>query len=366
MGLWDRLTNQFIDIIEWLDDSPNTMVYRFPRDDNEIKYGAKLIVRESQQAVFVNEGQIADVFPPGTYELETQNLPILTNLKNWKHGFESPFKAEVYFISTKRFADLKWGTKNPIIVRDSEFGAVRLRAFGTYEVRVASGASFLKEIVGTKGRFSSGEITDQLRHIIVSRFTDVIGERQIPVLDLAANYDEMGDFMRDTIGIDFAEYGLDLLKVYVENVSLPPEVEKVLDKRTSMGILGDLNRYTQFQAANAMETAAKTGGAASEGMGMGMGFAMANQFGKQMAGSQTPDAAGPPPLPAQTQYYVGIDGNRNGPYDLSTLQSQINAGRITRDTLVWKAGMANWSKAADVSELGGLFTNEPPPLPPSS
>lgn len=369
MGLWDRLTGQFIDIIEWLDESPSTMVYRFPRDDNEIKYGAKLIVREGQEAVFVNEGQIADVFTPGTYELETRNLPILTNLKNWKHGFESPFKAEVYFTSTRRFTDLKWGTKNPIIVRDSEFGAVRLRAFGAYEVRVASSALFLREIVGTKGRFTAGEITDQLRHIIVSRFTDVVGERQIPVLDLAANYDELGDFMCENIGVDFSEYGLELLRILVENVSLPPEVEKALDKRTSMGIVGDLNRYTQFQAATAMETAAKTGGAASEGMGMGMGFAMANQFGQQMGGGQQQQSQqqqpGPPPLPAQTQYYVGIDGNRQGPYDLSTIQSQISSGRISRETLVWKAGMANWAKASEVSELGNLFTQEPPPLPPS-
>lgn len=367
MGLWDRLTNQFIDVIEWLDDSQNTMVHRYSRQDNEIKYGAKLIVRESQMAVFVNEGHLADIFGPGTYELETQNLPILTNLKNWAHGFESPFKAEVYFMSTRRFTDLKWGTKNPIIVRDAEFGMVRLRAFGAYEVRIVSGGTFLSEVVGTRGRFSSGDITDQLRHIIISRFTDVVGERQIPVLDLAANYDELGEFLHDAICADFSEYGLELLRVLVENVSLPPEVEKILDKRTSMGIVGDLNRYTQFQAANALEQAAKAGGSAADGMGMGMGFAMANQFSKQMAGgSGTAPAPMPPPLPAQVQYYVGLAGNRAGPYDLASVQGQVRSGRITRTTLMWKAGMANWSNAAEFTELGRLFAGEPPPLPPTT
>jgi len=364
MGLWDRLTGQFIDIIEWLDDHPSTMVYRFPRNDNEIKYGAKLIVREGQIAVFVNEGTLADVFSPGTFELETQNLPILTTLKSWKHGFESPFKAEVYFISTRRFTDLKWGTKNPIMVRDAEFGPVRLRAFGTYEVRVASGPSFLREVVGTKGRFSSGEITDQLRNVIVARFTDLIGERKIPVLDLAGNYDELGNFLQDAISVDFAEYGLDLTRILVENVSLPPEVEKVLDKRTSMGIVGDLGRYTQFQAANALEQSAKTGGAASDGLGMGMGFAMANQFAKQMAGGGEP--AGPPPLPAEAQYYVGAGGQRSGPYDLAGILSQIQQGRISDETLMWKTGMAEWLKAGTFAELRNSFLAGPPPLPPNS
>lgn len=364
MSLWDRLTGQFIDIIEWLDETPNTMVYRFPRQDNEIKYGAKLIVRESQMAVFVNEGQIADIFPPGTFELETQNLPILTNLKNWAHGFESPFKAEVYFISTRRFTDLKWGTKNPLMLRDAEFGPVRLRAFGTYEVRVTSGESFLREIVGTKGVFSTDEITDQLRNVIVSRFTDLVGERRIPVLDLAANYDELGQFLQEAISVDFASYGLDLMNVYVENVSLPPAVEEALDKRTSMGIIGDLRKYTQFQAANALEQSAKSGGSASEGLGMGMGFAMANQFSQQMAGGG--QAQAPPPLPSQAQYYAGIDGQRNGPYDLQTLRNYIQAGTVTRETLLWKSGMADWQAAGSFSELQGLFGEVPPPLPPQS
>jgi len=365
MGLWERITGQLIDIIEWLDDGEETMVYRFPRNDNEIKYGAKLIVRESQMAVFVNEGQLADIFMPGTYELETANMPILTTLKSWAHGFESPFKAEVYFIATRRFTDLKWGTKNPIMLRDAEFGMVRLRAFGSYEVRVTSGAAFLREIVGTQGVFSAGEITDQLRNIIVARFTDLVGERRIPALDLAANYDELGHFLRDSISVDFAQYGLDLTKILVENVSLPPEVEKVFDKRTSMGIVGDLNRYTQFQAANAMENASKSGGGgAADGLGMGMGFAMASQFSQQMSGGGA--AQTPPPMPSQAQYYVGIDGNRSGPFDLAGLQTQIRNGRVTRDALVWKTGMADWVKAGAVAELQDMFAQEPPPLPPNS
>ena len=217
MGLWDKLGQEFIDIIEWLDPSRDTMVWRYPRYDNEIKNGAKLVVRESQIAVFVNEGEIADVFDPGTHELRTANLPILGKLKGWKYGFESPFKAEVYFVNTRRFVDQKWGTKNPIMLRDQEFGPVRLRAFGTYAFKVNDPSAFLKEVVGTDGEFTTDEITDQLRNIIVSRFADATGESKIPVLDMAANYNELGDVLLDAIKDDMTQYGLELTKMLVEN-----------------------------------------------------------------------------------------------------------------------------------------------------
>ncbi len=366
MGIWDKLRHELIDIIEWMDPSNDTMVYRFERHDNEIKHGAKLIVREGQAAVFIDRGQIADVFTPGMYTLETKNLPILSTLLGWKYGFDSPFKCEVYFVSTRRFTDLKWGTKNPVMTRDPEFGPVRLRAFGTYETRVTDPGTFIKEIVGTDGHFTTDEITEQLRNLIVSRFTDLLGESKIPVLDLAANYDELGTFLTDRIGPDYAGYGLELTKMLVENISLPPAVEEALDKRTSMGVIGDLKRYTQFQAAEAMGDAANNEGMAGGGMAMGMGFAMANQMGNAMTGNSGAQGAGaPPPLPQQgTTYFVALNGQQTGPFDMATLKGQVSAGHLTRETLVWSQGMAQWSKAADVPDIAALFAAVPPPLPP--
>ncbi len=377
MAIWDKLKGELIDIIEWTDDSPDTIVYRFERYGNEIKYGARLTVREGQVAVFVNMGQLADVFQPGMYTLETPNMPILSTLQGWKHGFESPFKAEVYFVSSRQFTDLKWGTKNPIMRRDPEFGPVRLRAFGTYAMKVEDASQLLREIVGTSGHFTTGDIIDQLRNIVVSRLTDTLGESQIPLLDMAGNYDEFGVLVQQKIQAEFTEYGLNLTKLLVENISLPPAVEEALDKRSSMGVLGDLNKFTQFQAANAMETAAANpSGMAAGGMGMGMGFAMANQMGQAMAGGQpqAPSAAGsaaapaatPPPLPSKAIFFAAIGGAQAGPFDLNTLTTKAQAGEIDRQTLVWKEGMASWTAAGEVTELGKLFARVPPPLPPTS
>jgi membrane protease subunit (stomatin/prohibitin family) len=197
--IFSKLMGQFVDVIQWADDSPDTMVWRFERQGNEIKYGAKLTVREGQMAVFVNEGEIADTFTPGMYELFTRNMPILSTLQAWPHGFESPFKAEIYFCSMRVFTDLKWGTKNPVIARDAEFGPVRLRAFGTYAIRIKDPAVFLREVVGTDGHFTVDEISDQLRNIIVARFGTIVAGSGIPVLDLAANYDQLGQFVQGRI-----------------------------------------------------------------------------------------------------------------------------------------------------------------------
>lgn len=367
MSIWDKLRGELIDIIEWLDPSKDTMVYRFERHGNEIKNAAKLTVREGQSAVFVNEGQIADIFPPGMYELNTANLPILSTLQGWKHGFESPFKAEVYFVSTRKFTDLKWGTKNPIMMRDAEFGPVRLRAFGTYCMRVGDPGTFIKEIVGTDGHFTTDDITDQLRNLIVARFTDLLGESKIPILDLAANYDELGDFVTTRIHADFEAYGVDVSSMLVENISLPEEVEAALDKRSSMGIVGNLQQYTQFQAANAMEAAAKNpGGDAGAGIGMGMGFAMANQMGQAMAPQAGGGAgAAPPPLPHTKSFYVAINGQQAGPFDMNALKQQAQQGNVTRESLVWCQGMSDWTSAGDTPEVQGIFTQVPPPLPPT-
>jgi membrane protease subunit (stomatin/prohibitin family) len=223
MGIFDKLFGELVDIVEWVDDTRDTMVYRFQRYNNQIKYGAKLIVRESQVAAFVNEGSLTDLFMfPGTYTLETKNLPLLSTAQGWKYGFNSPFKSEVYFVSMRTFTDRKWGTKNPIMLRDPEYGPVRLRAFGSFAIQVADPATFLKQVVGTSGRFSVEEIGEQLRDLVVSRFADVLGESKIPILDLASNYDELGKFITSRIENDFDPFGLKVAALYVENISLPP------------------------------------------------------------------------------------------------------------------------------------------------
>jgi membrane protease subunit (stomatin/prohibitin family) len=365
MGLWSKLTNEFIDIIEWVDPTSNTMVYRFPRHQNEIKNGAKLIVRESQVAILISEGRLADIYNmAGTYELTTQNMPVLSTLRGWKYGFNSPFKAEVYFISTKQFTNLKWGTKNPVMLRDPEFGPVRLRAFGSYAMRIqADPTKFLLEVVGTDGNFNTEQISEQLRNIVVSRFVDILGESRIPILDLVANYDELSKYVTDRIHDDFDQYGLKVTKLLVENISLPPEVEAALDKRSSMGIVGNLNAYTQFQAANAMEKSAQNSGGASDAMNAGMGFVLAGQLANKMNEQNTQAPQTPPPLPADIAFFVALQGKQSGPYTMAVLTQMVQQGSLQRETLVWKAGMTQWTPASQVGELASLFNQIPPPLP---
>ena len=287
MGLLDFIKGEFVNVIEWTDASRSTLVYRFPVRDHAIKMGAQLTVREGQAAVFVNEGQLADVFSPARYELSTANLPILTKLNSWSHGFDSPFKSEVYFVNTTQFTDQKWGTQNPITLRDPELGPVRVRAFGSYAYRVTDPGLFLQEIVGTDGHFTTEDIRGQLRSHVISSFTDALGESGVPVLDLAAHYKELGGKLRDAMASDFEGYGLGLVTFLIENISLPPEVEKMLDKRTSMGLLGDMGKYTQFQAAQAIEKAASNpGSGAGDGMGLGAGLAMGQAMAAAMGGAQ--------------------------------------------------------------------------------
>ena len=362
MGIWDKLKHELIDIIEWMEDTPGVIVHRFERYQNEIKNGAKLVVREGQAAVFVNEGQLADVFTPGTYTLTTENMPILATLKGWKYGFNSPFKAEVYFVVTRQFTDLKWGTQNPIMRRDPEFGPIRLRAFGTYAMRVSDPGALVKQVSGTNATFTAEGITDQLRNVIVSRFTDTLGESKIPMLDMAGNLNELGEFVANVIRPEFTGYGLELMKLLIENISLPPAVEEALDKRSSMGIVGNLQQYMQFQAANAMEAAAKN--PAGGGMGMGMGVVMGGNMGQMMgAGMQSGGRGGPPPIPGAAAFFVAVNGQQAGPFDAQTLGEQIKSGRVTRATLVWKQGMPGWAAAGEQAELSALFGSVPPPLP---
>jgi membrane protease subunit (stomatin/prohibitin family) len=369
MPIFDFLRGEFIDVIHWTDDTRDTIVWRFERQGHAIKYGAKLTVREGQAAVFVHEGQLADVFGPGLYELETNNMPILTTLQHWDHGFQSPFKSEIYFVNTRRFTDLKWGTRNPITCRDPEFGMVRLRAYGTYTMRVADPGKFLTEIVGTDGDFTTAEIEFQIRNHIVSNFSQIVASSGIPVLDMAANTIDLGKIVHERIAPMIAAYGLELPAFYVENISLPEDVEKVLDKRTSTAIAGDLSKYTDFSAAEAMTSAAANpggGGGIGAGMGMGMGMAMADRMARSGPWGQAPAAAPaaaatPPPPPGGKRWHVARDGETKGPFSRDELGRMASEGAIDPDTWFWTPGGPDWVRGRDVTELADLFSAPPPP-----
>ena len=382
MALFNKIKQkafgEFIDIIEWTDDTSDTMIWRFPRYNSEIKNGAQLTVRETQVAVLVNEGQFADVFQPGRYELTTNNMPILTTLKGWKYGFNSPFKVDVYFVNTKQFLNQRWGTANPIMMRDPEFGPIRLRAFGSYNFRVQEDPiPFIKNVAGTSGEFTTEGISEQLRNFVITKFTDYLGESKIAALDLAANMNEFSQEL--TIGLkdDFAEYGIELTRFLVENVSLPEAVEEALDRRTSMGVIGNMTAYTQMQFADSLKDSANNpsggGNLAGDAMGAGIGLAMAGQMAGQMmnpqagqfhGGQQPPQQAAPtpPPMPQQTTYHVAVGGVQQGPFPVSQLQQMIQQGQLTRDTLVWTAGMPTWAAANSVPALSQMFGAVPPPL----
>lgn len=373
MGLFSKILGQFIDVIEWVDNTNNTIIWKFPRQDNEIKMGAKLTVRESQVAIFMNEGKIADVFGPGLYQLNTQNMPILTTLKSWKYGFNSPFKADVYFVSTRMFMNQKWGTQNPVIIRDAEFGPVRLRAYGSYNFSINDPKKFLTEISATNPDFSAEDVAGQLKNIVVSRGMDSIASSKIPMLDLAGNYDELSKLINEKIQPDFAEMGLNLAKFLIENISLPAEVEQALDKRSEMGIVGNLGAYAQFQAANAIEKSAENsigGNLGAAGMGLGVGAAMMGQVGNifqqnQVTPSATsaPEAAAPPPVPQTVQYFVVLNGKSEGPYSMEQLANMAQSATINVNTLVWKKGMPGWSAASTVEDVADIFNNMPPAIP---
>jgi membrane protease subunit (stomatin/prohibitin family) len=288
----------------------------------------------------------------------------------WKYGFESPFKAEVYFVNARVFTDNKWGTKNPVMLRDPEFGPIRIRAFGSFTFKVSDPQKLLAEIVGTDNHFTIDEIQEQLKSLAVSSFSDALAELKVSVLDMASNYDELSRLVCDRINPDFEKYGINVNRFLVENISLPENVEAALDKSSSMGILGNMNQYTQFQTANAIEIAAKNpSGETNAGMEMGMGFAMANQMAHalggqmQIAGGAPPSASVPPPLPGASSYYVAINGQQAGPFPVAQLKPLVQSGQFQASSLVWKEGMAGWEMAQDVIELKPLFASVPPPLP---
>jgi membrane protease subunit (stomatin/prohibitin family) len=365
MSIFDFLRGEFIDVIHWTDDTRDTIVWRFEREGHAIKYGAKLTVRDGQAAVFVHEGQLADVFSPGLYMLETNNMPILTTLQHWDHGFQSPFKSEIYFVNTRLFTDLKWGTRNPIICRDPEYGMVRLRAFGTYTMRVADPGKFMTEIVGTDGEFTTEEIEFQIRNVIVTHFSQIIAASGIPVLDMAANNLELAKLVHERIKPMIAEYGLDLPAFYVENISLPAEVEAAMDKRTATGVAGDLSKYTDFSAAEALTRAAANpggGGGIGAGLGAGMGMAMAERMARTGPWGAAPAAAEtPPPPPGARRWHVAKDGAATGPYSRDELGRMVADGTVTGDSWLWTPGGPDWQRGHDVTDLADLFSAPPPP-----
>ncbi len=295
MGILNFLKGQVLEIIEWNDDSRDTLSFRYPDDDKEIKRGAQLIVRESQVVQFMYLGAFGDTFGPGKHTLNTENIPILTTLKSWKYGFESPFKADVYYLVTRVFTGNKWGTSNPVMMRDNDFGIVRARAFGTFDFRIIEPRLFLKEVAGTDQHFRLDEFADTMRSRIVSVFSEALARANVPVLDVARRYSELGESLLPLINpVMAAKYGLEMTSFIVENVSLPPEVEQAIDKRSSMSAVGNLNDYVKFQMAQGME---KGGGAGSAATEMAIGLAMANQMIHQQGA--TPPAVSPgQPAPA--------------------------------------------------------------------
>ncbi|WP_432559472.1 SPFH domain-containing protein [Granulicoccus sp. GXG6511] len=387
MGFMDKLRNEFVDIIEWLDDSRSTLAWRFPRYNNEIKNGAELIVREGQEAVFVYRGQLADRFGPGHYQLTSENLPIMSTLQGWKHGFNSPFRSEVYFINTRPVTDLRWGTANPVTVRDPDFKMVQVRANGLCVVRVIDAAIFLRQVIGTDASVDIDEIAELLRRVITLAFSDMIMETRLGVIDLQGRQVQLAEQLRAFTAerVD-DEYGLAIDSITL-NISLPEEITQAMTRGVARGVeesgwvnnLGDMQRYQQAKAADAMSAAAgNPGGSGMMGdmLGAQMGMMLGQQMNQQMQpgygqGQQggfpgypqggTP-AAPPPPLPTAVTYHVDQGGQATGPFNVQQLQQALSAGQLTASTLVWSQGMAGWTPAGQVPALAGLFA-EPPPLP---
>ena len=359
MGLFDALRTQFIEVIQWLDDTQDTLVYRFPVHGQEIKMGAQLTVRENQLALFINEGQAADLFTPGRYQLTTQNMPILTKLRSWKYGFESPFKAEVYFFNTRLFTDLKWGTANPVMMRDPEFGMIRMRAYGTYAMKISDAKTFFKTIVGTQGLTGTDEIVGQLRSTIMSRLSDAIAEAHIAALDLASHYDELSATAIKILQPEFGAYGLELGRFYIENISLPEDVEAAIDQRTKLGVLGDrLGQYGQLQTADAIKVAAgNPGGLAGAGAGLGAGMAIGGVMGQSFAA--------PPPAAAAAaaRWSIAIEGKTYGPYSDEVLRAMVQSGQIPVTAQAWRPGAQGWAPLNTYADLD-LGSATPPPPPP--
>ena len=365
MGLIDKIKGELVDIIEWIDDSRSTLAWRFPRYNNEIKNGAQLIVREGQQAVFVYRGQLADRFGPGNYELATEALPILSTLQGWKHGFSSPFRSEVYFLNTRPVTDLRWGTPQPIVIRDAEFGTIPVRANGLCVLRIADAEIFLRQVIGTDSAVELDELTELLRRLIATAFADLMGGQGVSAIDLQRKNTELADKLRAMVAerVD-DEFGLAIDSIAM-NVSLPDEITAAMTAGVAKGIetrgyvqnVGDVGRLAQVRAADATLAAAENpGGGAGSMVGAGVGLAL----GQQMAGGLAA-AATPPPI--GVLFHMEANGQATGPFNLDQLRAAAASGQLKPTTLVWTNGMAGWAPASSVAQLASLFAT-PPPIPP--
>lgn len=394
MGLISKLKGELVDLIEWIDDSHSTLAWRFPRYNNEIKNGAQLIVREGQRAVFVYRGQLADAFDPGPHELTTENLPLLSMLQGWKHGFNSPFRSEVYFINTRPVTDLRWGTPQPVTVRDPDFGMVQVRANGLCVVRIQDPEIFLKEVIGTDSAVEAEEISELLRRVISLAFSDLVLATGLGAIDLQGRQVELSGKLKDFVQerVD-DEFGLAIQDVTM-NISLPDEITQAMTRGVARGVeekgyitnIGPIDRLQQVRAADAMLAAAQNPGGSAMGdmMQAGMGIAMAGQMANMMGGAMAPGAAGPqvaqaapasaasaaggpagpPPMPGQVTFHVDMGGQPGGPFTLQQVQAGIASGQVTAQTNVWTQGMPGWAPAGTVAALQPFF-NTPPPMPPS-
>lgn len=369
MGIWDRITGaaaaQFLDVVQWVDSGGDTVVWRFPIRDQAFTSGSKLIVREGQAAVFLDGGRLSDVFAPGTYTLDTPNAPIRTFFESIAYALETPYKGDAFFVSTKQFTANGWGTPAPVPFRDADFGPVRIRAHGAYSFRVVDPARFLREIVGTDGHFTADEITEQLRQRVVQAFVTALGEARVPLLDLALHYQTLGERIRERIDPGFQEaYGLALTDFTIGSVTVPEEVEKALDARSKMGILGNLDAYAKLQAADAIGTAAANPGVGGAGVGLGVGVSMGQAVGQALAGlgsaAPPPPPASPPPLPTSFHYAGPTGQSVKAPDEIAALVAA--APEATHH--VWQAGWPAWRPAREVPEIAARLG--PPPLPPTS
>jgi membrane protease subunit (stomatin/prohibitin family) len=308
MSVFEFVKKQFIDILQWTEAGDDILVWRFPTADFEIQQGAQLVVRETQAALFVHQGQVADLFGPGRYTIRTENLPILTDLRHWTKLFESPFKSEVYFFSTRLRLGHTWGTANPISIRDREFGAVRLRAFGVYSFRIAAPGTFFQRVSGTREAYAVGELEGQLRHVLVAALTTQFAESGVPFLDMAANQPALATAVAERARPPFTDLGLALDSFVIQNISLPDELQKRLDERIGLGIVGDLGPYTRFQVAQSIPTAAAGGGPAGAGVGVGAGIAMGQILGQAIGQAQSGGgASSSAPVPPCPRCHARLD-----------------------------------------------------------
>ncbi len=368
----------FFDVVEHLDPTGEVMVARVPQEGSgDFTLGSQCVVQDSQVAVFYTDGKMADQFTAGRYTLSTMNLPILKGLSKIAFKGKSPFRAYVYFVNLKRFIDMGWGTPEPILFRDSELKMVNLRAYGTFTVRIVDHVRFLNTIVGTQGMESTTDINHYLRGIVVSRFARVLPDQLTTVIDLASEYQNIEVAVKDATREDFSQYGLELTDLFVKSITLPPEVQQIIDRAAGTRSMAsdEILAYQQVSAADALREAAASGGGGelAGGLGIGAGLAMGTQFAAHMQPTTHPQGGapqgGPPPLPGSQQqatWYAGVGGERVGPFTAGDLKDQIHSAKITEDTLMWREGMADWVPAKDVPEIAGLFGAVPPPLPPQA